>query len=123
MKWIGSGTIHYQIGIYMGIAITIISLLGSANYPWFQSTFDWMFVFFIGLVIFFFFMAISLNSVENTNVKIDDLPEGRRNKNTFTLYETYLDRFNILSKSCFTISIIFGILAGFRLFAMMIKSI
>ena len=122
MKWIGSGTIHYQIGIYMGIAITIISLLGSANYPWFQTTFDWMLVFFVGLAVFFFFMAISLNTEENTNIKIDDLSEGRRNKNTFTFYQTFLDRFNILSKSCFTISVIFGILAIFRLLAMIVKS-
>lgn len=117
MKWIGSGMTHYRIGVYLGIAITVISLLGSARYPFFQPLFDWMIVFFIGIAIFFFFMAIWFNTEENTNVSTDEnASDGKRREKTVTSFLIDLDRFksNPLSKSCFVISIIFGMLAGFR---------
>lgn len=118
MKWIGSGTTHYEIGLFMGIAITIISLLGSAKYPWFQAQFDWMLVLFVGLGIFFFFMGIRLNTEENTNIDINDT-----NRKTFVSHQTFLDRFNILSRASFGISITFAILSGFRLLALMVISV
>jgi len=124
IKWIGSGRTPYQIGIYLGIALIIISLLGSTTCPWFQPLFDWMLVLFIGIGIFFFFMGIRLNTEEDTNIETDtNLNKNERNKRTFSSFKIYLTQFNILSKSCFVISGIFGFLIGCRLLTMLLSSL
>lgn len=105
MRFIDSKDNFWNKGMNLGIAIVVISLLAPVKNPWFTFTFDWMIVFFSGLSIFFFFMAIRLNTEINENIDINGPnKDGVTNKRTFTNYQTYLNKFNILSKSSFVIS-------------------
>jgi len=115
MEFIGSDDSYWGVGIKLGIALIIISLLPSIKLPFFEPNWDWWVVFFIGLSIFFFFMGIRLNTEINTIINQDTDNEGKIKKETKTYYQTYLRKFNKLSQTAFTISVIFGIFLLIRL--------
>lgn len=107
MRFIDSKDTYWDKGMNLGIAMIVISLLASTKNPWVTFSFDWLLVFFGGISLFMFFMGMRLNTEINTKVDLNDLPDGKRNKNTFTSYVTYLDRFNNLSITAFVIAGIF----------------
>ncbi|GEM_PF-4590186 len=117
LKWIGSGKYFYHVGIYFGIALTIISLWVADNFH-----FDWMLVFFVGLAIFFFFMGIQMNTDEFVIKKeeVIDPNTGLKNQNTTSSYQTYLDHFNVLSRAGFCIAGAFAFLASLRMLWMVV---
>ena len=122
---------YWDIGMRFGIVLAIISLLGisdikisflnfSFNYV---NQFDWWIVFLLGVGIFFFFMAIRLNTEISENKSSEDFPdENRRSTRKDIVYQTYLNKFNVLSKSCFIISILFGMLSLARLLLLLVSS-
>ena len=124
IKVITSSEDLWDKGMRFGVALVIISLLAmsqiSISSPYFSfnysNQFDWWTILFIGLAIFFFFMAIRLNTEISVNKNITNLSPSNQQTNTFTSYQTHLDRFNILSKSCFTIS---GISVAFSILRML----
>lgn len=108
---------QYKVGLYLGIAIVLISLANNFKIGFFEinSPFDWLLVFLAGLSIFFFFMGIGLNTEENTYVDEKPNEKGEINRNTQTFFNTPLRHFNILSKTCFWASGISIFLFLFRL--------
>lgn len=122
MKFIDSKDNYWDKGMNLGIAMIVISLLGQIKSPWFELKFDWMLILFLGLGVFFFFMAIRLNTWIDTNINENENPETKqRHRQTFTSYQTFLDRFSNLSKASFTISTIFGIISAIRLIFLIYK--
>lgn len=123
IKTITSKEIFYDKGLTLGVALIIISLLGISEISLtsqlfnlvYKNSFDWLLILFLGIAIFFFFMGIRLNTSVNTRINNTPVNEKTQNKETFTVYETNLSRFNILSKSCFILSIIFGTILGIKL--------
>ena len=82
-----------------------------------------MMVLFLGIAIFFFFMGIRTNTEINEHRDIKDLDNKTQNTQGFLTFQTYLDRFNILSRTCFSISMIFGILFLLKLLILGLMSI
>ena len=121
MKFIDSKDNYWDKGMNLGIALVVISLLVPIKNPWVTFSFDWITVFFAGLSIFFFFMAIRLNTEIMENVDINGPnQDGVTNRRTLTNYQTHLTRFNILSKSSFTISVILEVIVALRLIGLLI---
>lgn len=121
---------YWDKGMTLGIVLIILSILAKSNLSltiWsfsvaYENSFDWLLVLFLGISIFFFFMGIRLNTEINENRNIDNLPDGKMHTNRQIFYKTYLDRFNILSKSSFTISCLFTILLGIKLLFLVLSS-
>lgn len=108
----------YKIGMYFGVAISLLSLANNIKI-WgieINSPFDWLFVFLIGLSIFFFFMGISLNTEERVNEVEVPSANGTFTKKIHTEFIMYFRRFNILSISCFWISGIIVLFVLIRFF-------
>ena len=111
IEWVGSGNAPYEFGLYLGIALTLLSLGSTLKTPIFEfQRFDWLFVFLTGISVFFFFMAIRLNTEIRTNIN-----RNGKTEKTFQESIIYFDRFNVLSKSCFFISAFMLITALIRL--------
>ena len=108
---------QYKIGLYFGIAIVLISLANNLRIGFIEinSPFDWLLVFLVGMTIFFFFMGIALNTEENVNINETPDGNGNVNRHRFEQFKTYLDRFNILSKTCFWFSGISAFLFTIRI--------
>lgn len=112
-----SGDHQYKIGVYFGIAIVLVSLANNVKI-WIleiNSPFDWLFVFLIGITIFFFFMGIGMNTEENIFINEKLLENGIVNRQKSSYSTTHLRHFNILSKSCFWFFGIFLFLSFIRL--------
>ena len=118
-------------GMSLGVVLAIIAVIAKSSINLsllhfqfnYQNDLDWLLILFLGLSIFFFFMGIRLNTEINTNINIQNLIEGKQNKNTFTSFQTHLDKFNILSKISFIISIIFGLIFITKLLAIGVNSL
>lgn len=110
-------------GMVLGIALIIISLLAKSKLNldvWgfsftYENYFDWLFILFLGISIFFFFMGIRLNTDVDEKRKVNDLPNGKQNVDRHLFYQTYLDKFNILSKTSFVISTTFAVFGIIKL--------
>ena len=121
MQFIDSKDGFFHKGMNLGIAMIIISLLAPIKNPWVQFPFDWILVFFSGLSIFFFFMAIRLNTDVTTNVNINnDHQTNMSHKTKFVNYETHLNNFNKLSKASFIISLLLAIVVIIRLIIILV---
>ena len=98
-----SGGFHYKIGMYLGIALILLSIGSQVKSSLFEisSTFDWLFLFLVGLFIFFFFMGIALNT--DTKINIKEFPDGKGGitRETFEEHITPLGKFTILSQASF----------------------
>lgn len=108
---------QFKIGIYFGIALTLISLTARLKTILFefQTPYDWLFVFLVGLFIFFLFMGIAFNTEINT--KINEYPNetGGISRDKFEESRIYLKGFNKLSKTCFCLAGVFGFFSLIRL--------
>jgi len=109
-----------KAGLRFSATLIILSLaflveIKISNFEIYLRSFDWLFVFLIGLALFFFFLALTFNT--RTTISENKKPnlDGTITTSTTADYIMPLDYWNGLSKKMFFISVLCVIIAVIRL--------